>query len=76
MDEATANVDEETDSKIQTVLRNELKSCTVITIAHRLNTIMDYDKVIVLENGKNIESGKPSELASSESSVFHKMVNS
>merc|ERR1719228_1873321 len=62
LDEATASVDEETDAMIQEMIRNEFKSCTVVTIAHRLNTIMDYDRVMVMESGIIKESGKPSDL--------------
>jgi len=59
MDEATASVDIETDSVIQKALRSEFKEVTVITIAHRLNTIIDYDKVLVLSQGSILEYDKP-----------------
>ncbi|XP_004459255.1 ATP-binding cassette sub-family C member 2 isoform X1 [Dasypus novemcinctus] len=62
MDEATAAVDLETDHLIQTTIQNEFSHCTVITIAHRLHTIMDSDKVMVLDNGQIVEYGSPEEL--------------
>jgi len=62
MDEATASVDVETDAIIQKALRSEFKDVTVITIAHRLNTIIDYDKVLVLSQGNILEYDKPSNL--------------
>lgn len=55
LDEATASVDHATDERIQSVLRSEFKESTLITIAHRLRTIMDYDKVLVLDDGKVAE---------------------
>jgi ABC-type multidrug transport system fused ATPase/permease subunit len=55
LDEATASVDHATDERIQQALRTEFKESTLITIAHRLRTIMDYDKILVLDEGKVIE---------------------
>ena len=75
MDEATASMDEETDSNIQKLIREEFDTCTVLTIAHRLNTIMDYDRVIVLESGEIKEIGKPSDLAQNKTSLFFNMLD-
>ncbi|KAH7318162.1 multidrug resistance-associated protein [Stachybotrys elegans] len=71
MDEATASIDYATDSKIQETIR-ELTG-TVITIAHRLQTIVDYDKVLVLDKGEVREFGHPWELISDKKGVFHSM---
>ena len=68
-------MDEETDSNIQKLIREEFDTCTVLTIAHRLNTIMDYDRVIVLESGEIKEIGKPSDLAKDEKSLFFNMLD-
>ena len=62
LDEATSNVDMQTDNFIQDCIHTKFKNTTVITIAHRLNTIADYDKVIVMDRGKVIEIGVPHEL--------------
>ncbi|KAL8647541.1 MAG: hypothetical protein Q9210_005497 [Variospora velana] len=72
MDEATASIDYATDSKIQDTLR-EVKGSTIITIAHRLQTIVDYDKVLVLDKGKLMEYGAPWELISQEGGIFQGM---
>ncbi|XP_052898371.1 multidrug resistance-associated protein 1 isoform X3 [Anopheles moucheti] len=73
LDEATAAVDLETDDLIQRTIRTEFKDCTVLTIAHRLNTIMDSDKVIVLDKGQIVEFAPPPELLQSKNSAFYSM---
>ncbi|XP_060808875.1 probable multidrug resistance-associated protein lethal(2)03659 [Amyelois transitella] len=62
LDEATANVDTETDKHIQNTIRTKFANATVLTIAHRLNTVMDYDRVIVMDKGRVVETGHPYEL--------------
>ncbi|KAM8706128.1 hypothetical protein ACLKA7_010417 [Drosophila subpalustris] len=75
MDEATANVDPQTDALIQATIRNKFRECTVLTIAHRLNTIMDSDKVLVMDAGQLVEFASPYELLTEcESKIFHSMV--
>uniref|UniRef100_A0A8D2LSN2 Multidrug resistance-associated protein 1 n=1 Tax=Varanus komodoensis TaxID=61221 RepID=A0A8D2LSN2_VARKO len=62
LDEATAAVDLETDNLIQSTIRTQFEGCTVLTIAHRLNTVMDYARVIVLDRGGIVECGSPAAL--------------
>lgn len=64
LDEATAAVDLETDDLIQSTIRREFSHCTVLTIAHRLNTILDSSRVMVLDSGKIVEFDSPNELLS------------
>ena len=66
MDEATANVDLETDMLIQNTIRSEFNDATVLCIAHRLNTIAYYDVVAVMDNGLLVEIGSPYELLQKE----------
>lgn len=73
MDEATASIDYATDAKIQETIR-EIKN-TTITIAHRLQTIIDYDKVLVLDKGRVVEFGGPWELMQKEKGVFRSMID-
>ncbi|KAK2857444.1 hypothetical protein Q7C36_005363 [Tachysurus vachellii] len=62
LDEATAAVDLETDTLIQSTIRSQFEDCTVLTIAHRLNTIMDYTKVLVMDKGHIMEIDSPANL--------------
>ena len=73
LDEATSNVDMETDSFIQKCIQTKFEGTTVITIAHRLNTIADYDKVMVMKKGKIVEIGSPHYLIQ-QNGVFTEMV--
>lgn len=74
LDEATSNVDFETDRAIQRTLRESFPGVTVITIAHRVNTIMDSDKILVMKDGLVGEFGPPKELLANESSTFSDIV--
>ncbi|XP_032233126.2 ATP-binding cassette sub-family C member 4 [Nematostella vectensis] len=76
MDEATANVDYQTDRLIQAKVREEFRNCTVITIAHRLSTIMDSDQLVVLDRGEVVETGSPTELLERRGGLFNRMYRS
>ncbi|WAR06338.1 MRP1-like protein [Mya arenaria] len=73
LDEATAAVDMETDDLIQNTIREEFRGCTILTIAHRLNTIMDYDKILVLDQGLIKEFDSPENLLADTTTVFYGM---
>jgi len=62
LDEATANVDLETDNLIQDKLRANFKNCTLLVIAHRLPTVIDSDRILVMEGGKGVEFDHPFKL--------------
>ncbi|XP_049951176.1 probable multidrug resistance-associated protein lethal(2)03659 isoform X3 [Schistocerca serialis cubense] len=74
LDEATANVDPVTDALIQQTVRQRFSDCTVLTIAHRLHTIMDSDKVLVMDGGNLKEFDHPHILLSDNNSIFYSMV--
>jgi len=75
MDEATASVDVETDAIIQRAIRSDFDHATVLTIAHRLNTIMDSDKVLVMDDGVVGEYDTPTELLQKQGGLFAGLVN-
>lgn len=74
IDEATANVDAETDIFIQKTIRGQFKSSTIITIAHRLNTVLDYDRVMVLEAGRIVEFDAVNRLLELDGGIFGGML--
>merc|ERR1712071_41780 len=74
MDEATASIDNTTDALVQDMIRENFSNATVLTIAHRLNTIMDSDRVLVLDNGRVAEFDTPTNLLENSTSIFYGMV--
>ncbi len=62
LDEATSSVDKETDTELQRLIRAEFGGWTILTVAHRLETILDSDRVLVLDKGRVVENGAPGEL--------------
>ncbi|KAK5645845.1 hypothetical protein RI129_004309 [Pyrocoelia pectoralis] len=74
LDEATANVDLETDEIIQKTIRRKFANCTVLTIAHRITTIIDCDKILVMDTGKLVEFDHPHILLEKKDGVFYNMV--
>lgn len=74
LDEATANVDHETDSIIQETIRREFTNCTVLTVAHRLNTVIEMDRIMVLSEGNVVEFDSPHLLMKDVNGYFTSMV--
>ncbi|XP_023240929.1 multidrug resistance-associated protein 1-like [Centruroides sculpturatus] len=73
LDEATASVDLETDQFVHNTIREVFSHCTIITIAHRLHTVIECDRIIVLSNGCIVEDGPPQRLLRDSSSYFYSM---
>nr|DAD47554.1 TPA_asm: hypothetical protein HUJ06_017491 [Nelumbo nucifera] len=74
LDEATASVDSATDGVIQKIISQEFKNCTVVTIAHRIHTVIDSDLVLVLSEGRIVEYNTPAKLLEREDSFFSKLI--
>lgn len=75
MDEATANIDFQTEDKIQKVLMSQFKNDTIVTIAHRINTLISYDRILVLDKGEIVEFDEPGKLLNNQNSLFFKLYN-
>ena len=74
LDEATSAVDMTTDALIQRSIREEFKNTTLLVVAHRLSTVADFDRILVMSEGKAVEFGSPKELLEVEDGVFKGMV--
>ena len=74
LDEATSAVDYGTDARIQRMIRTTFASCTILVIAHRINTIIDSDLILVLGDGVLLEQGSPAELMEAKDSAFARIV--
>ncbi|TMW84383.1 hypothetical protein EJD97_025314 [Solanum chilense] len=74
LDEATASIDNATDAILQKTIRLEFADCTVITVAHRIPTVMDYTKVLAISDGKLVEFDEPKKLINKEGSLFGMLV--
>uniref|UniRef100_A0A8C4Z856 ATP-binding cassette, sub-family C (CFTR/MRP), member 10 n=1 Tax=Gadus morhua TaxID=8049 RepID=A0A8C4Z856_GADMO len=74
IDEATASVDQQTDRLLQETIRDKFRDKTVLTIAHRINTIMDSDRVLVMHAGKVVEFDAPAALLQNDQSLFSRLV--
>ncbi|KAG8235221.1 hypothetical protein J437_LFUL015913 [Ladona fulva] len=75
LDEATANVDPKMDAIIQKTIRTKFADCTVLTIAHRLHTVMDSDRVLVMEKGEAVEFDKPYILLQNKNGALYGLAN-
>jgi ABC-type multidrug transport system fused ATPase/permease subunit len=74
LDEATASIDTQTDVILQRIIKTEFSNCTIISIAHRIPSVMDSDKVLVLDAGTVKEFGTPSNLLENPVSLFSLLV--
>lgn len=73
MDEATANIDMKTEDKIQNALKLITEHSTILTIAHRIKTIVNYDRILVMDNGNIAEYDTPDNLLKNKDSLFYEL---
>lgn len=74
LDEATASIDNATDAILQKTIRTEFADCTVITVAHRIPTVMDCTRVLAIADGKTVEYDEPMKLMKTDGSLFAELV--
>jgi len=72
LDECTSQLDPETEKRVEKVLETHLRDCTVIKIAHRINTVLDYDQVIVMQYG-HAQVGNPRQLLNEKDNLFYEL---
>lgn len=75
LDEATASIDQNTDELIQKTIRDQFRNCTVLTIAHRLNTVLDSSRIMVIDCGQIVEFDSPKVLLDDKDTIFYQMAN-
>ena len=75
LDEATASIDQSTDELIQKTIRDQFRDCTVLTIAHRLNTVLDSSRIMVIDHGQIVEFESPKVLLEDKNTIFYQMAN-
>jgi ABC-type multidrug transport system fused ATPase/permease subunit len=73
MDEATANIDIKTEELIQRAINEYLDNSTIITIAHRIKTVLSYDRIITIKNGEILEFDTPQNLINNKDSLFYEL---
>ena len=76
LDEATASVDAETDQLVQSTIRSEFSDCTILAVAHRIDTIDDSDRIIVMDKGHVAEFDSPTHLKEDEHGIYYGMYKS
>ena len=76
LDEATASVDAETDQLVQTTIRKEFSDCTILAVAHRIDTIDDSDRIIVMDKGSIAEFDTPEKLKQIDNGIYNGMYKS
>lgn len=76
LDEATASIDHATDAVIQRVLRERFAGSTVVSVAHRLQTVLDYDRIVVLARGRTVEAGSAVELWRRRGELYEMIMHS
>jgi ATP-binding cassette, subfamily C (CFTR/MRP), member 4 len=76
LDEATSNLDPQTDAYINRIIHEKFKDATVLAVAHRLDTVVDYDKILVVEKGLIVEEGDPYELVRDKGRFYNMIQHS